>query len=83
MINYASSQKSSNSEPSLPIDLDNFVAKISLDNTASRALFRDLGFKEGKIREVWKEVEVRLKTENADEILKSKPLTTLEWKLGS
>ncbi|KAG8967154.1 N-acetyltransferase 9, partial [Tulasnella sp. 427] len=42
-----------------------FVAKIGLDNVASRALFRKLGFRETKVVEVFNEVELKYDTEGS------------------
>lgn len=36
-----------------------FVAKIGLENLASRALFRKLGFRESKVVEIFNEVELK------------------------
>lgn len=91
LIDYASSDPTpsrsnsptSDSTSPLPIRLDNFIAKISLDNVASRKLFKSLGFKEGKVREIWREVELNLNSENADSIVKTRPLKIFEWKMES
>jgi RimJ/RimL family protein N-acetyltransferase len=52
------------------LDVRRFFCKINEDNTASLALFRKLGFQQCAYAECFKEIELELKRESTDEMVK-------------
>ncbi|KDN48530.1 hypothetical protein K437DRAFT_293864 [Tilletiaria anomala UBC 951] len=61
-----------------------FMAKISLANAPSLALFRSLGFATVRISDVWAEAELHLRDEDVQTLIRSQlPLNTLMWPVDS